>query len=556
RDALGLSRNTVAKYRAWAEEQSLLTGLLPPLAEIDARLKAAQAPALKQTTSKVEPHRVIVEDLRRRGLECQAIYQRLCDDRRYDGSYSAVWRFVAKLEGQTPEVTVRVEVGPGEESQLDFGYAGRMYDPQQQKVRKAWAFVMTLSHSRHQYVDLVFDQTVSTWTGLHRQAFEFFGGVPKKLKIDNLKAAIVKACFEDPQVQRAYRECAEHYGFLISPCRVATPQHKGKVENGIWTLTTGSRPPDIAAFWVAWDASPNGQKCEVSSILRHHNIFLGPEPFTLTINVSPAGAGIVSASVPANCPDNKYANGATLTLTANPASGNVFVNWTEASGAVLGTTNTLVVTMDADKEITANFVMPTPTPTPTVPSTLIIDLAWERSRESDTFNGGAIGAGVSAGLQLPTYPENVWDQGTWAYWPQRTAVDIRHFKATFTFPVGLDPATTQLKLYYPYYPSDAIPINDNLYVYVNGVHQFTGGTSYNAGRCCGFPTDGWYIPDGVTLTGFQADTNTIDIITEEYANWGGLGYLALRYGATNPNVTPTPTPTLTQTATPSPTATP
>lgn len=244
RDALGLSRNTVAKYRAWAEEQSLLTGPLPSLAEIDARLKAAQSPSSKQTTSKVEGHRVIVEDLRRRGLECQAIYQRLCEDHRYDGSYSAVWRFVAKLEGQTPELTVRVEVGPGEEAQLDFGYAGRMYDPQQQKVRKAWAFVMTLSHSRHQYVDFVFDQTVSTlrqaqgrlWTGLHRQAFDFFGGVPKKLKIDNLKAAIVKACFEDPQVQRAYRECAEHYGFLISPCRVATPQHKGKVENGVHYL--------------------------------------------------------------------------------------------------------------------------------------------------------------------------------------------------------------------------------------------------------------------------------------------------------------------------------
>ncbi len=50
--------------------------------------------------------------------------------------------------------------------------------------------------------------------------------------VDNLKAAIVKACFDDPVVQQAYRECAEHYGFLIAPCRPATPQHKGKVEQG------------------------------------------------------------------------------------------------------------------------------------------------------------------------------------------------------------------------------------------------------------------------------------------------------------------------------------
>src|SRR6266511_3789941 len=47
-----------------------------------------------------------------------------------------------------------------------------------------------------------------------------------------LKAAITKACWDDPQVQQAYRECAEHYGFLIAPCRPRTPEHKGKVEQG------------------------------------------------------------------------------------------------------------------------------------------------------------------------------------------------------------------------------------------------------------------------------------------------------------------------------------
>ena len=50
--------------------------------------------------------------------------------------------------------------------------------------------------------------------------------------LDNLKAAIVHAALYDPVVQRAYRECAEHYGLLISPCRPRTPEHKGKVEQG------------------------------------------------------------------------------------------------------------------------------------------------------------------------------------------------------------------------------------------------------------------------------------------------------------------------------------
>lgn len=50
--------------------------------------------------------------------------------------------------------------------------------------------------------------------------------------IGNLKAAIIRSCWDDPQVQQSYRECAEHYGFLIAPCRPGTPEHKGKVEKG------------------------------------------------------------------------------------------------------------------------------------------------------------------------------------------------------------------------------------------------------------------------------------------------------------------------------------
>ncbi len=89
------------------------------------------------------------------------------------------------------------------------------------------------SHSRHQYVELVQDQTVATWLALHRNAFAFLGGVPRKIVLDNLKAGIIKASVTDPEVQRAYRECAEHYGFIISPCVARTPEHKGKVERGV-----------------------------------------------------------------------------------------------------------------------------------------------------------------------------------------------------------------------------------------------------------------------------------------------------------------------------------
>ena len=97
---------------------------------------------------------------------------------------------------------------------------------------------MTLSWSRHQYVEFVTNQKLETWLRCHRRAFQFFGGIPRRLVVDNLKAAITKACFEEPQAQLAYRECAEHYGFLIAPCRPYTPQHKGKVERSVGYVKT------------------------------------------------------------------------------------------------------------------------------------------------------------------------------------------------------------------------------------------------------------------------------------------------------------------------------
>lgn len=229
---LQVNRRTVKKYREWAAEQGVLEGELPPLAELQALLaKTMPETPPPQNVSTVENYRAVVEKLVDEKVESMAIYQRL-QEKGFRGSYMAVYRFVQHLKGQPMRATVRVERQPGEEAQVDFGYAGWLLDPTSGKVRRAWAFVMTLAWSRHQYVEFVWDQKVESWLLCHRHAFEYFGGVPERVVIDNLKAAIVKAIQDEPTVQASYQECALHYGFRIAPCRVRTPQHKGKVEQG------------------------------------------------------------------------------------------------------------------------------------------------------------------------------------------------------------------------------------------------------------------------------------------------------------------------------------
>jgi len=228
------NRRTVARYRRWAEEHGVLEGPLLSARALEERL-AATWPAMPppQQRSSVEAYRAEIAAWRARGLEVAAIQTRLEETHGHPVSYSAVWRLVRGLEPpRAPAVCVRVEVPPGSEGQVDFGYAGRTVDPASGALRKTWVFVLVLSWSRHLYAELVFDQRVETWLLCHRHAFAAFGGVPARIVLDNLKAAILRASVSDPGVQRAYRECALHYGFWIDPNPPRTPRLKGKVEQG------------------------------------------------------------------------------------------------------------------------------------------------------------------------------------------------------------------------------------------------------------------------------------------------------------------------------------
>ena len=230
---LRLSRPTVHKYRQMAAgEGHLEEGReLPENAELSCELGPAPRPPRAPST--LEGYRDVVQSFVDQGLEMSAMFQRLREDHGYRGSYSSVRRFVHRLEEQEPEAYTRVHCAPGEEMQVDFGSVGPIYDPQRHQPRKAYAFVATLSYSRHPYAEIVFDQKVPTWIGLHKRALAFFGGVPQRVVLDNLKSAVTQALAFDPLLGEAYRRLAQHYGFLISPNRPATPRHKGKVENGV-----------------------------------------------------------------------------------------------------------------------------------------------------------------------------------------------------------------------------------------------------------------------------------------------------------------------------------
>lgn len=230
---LGISRVTVRKYRQVAEAGGYLAQRERVPSHGDLAEQLGPAPRPPQNVSTVEPYREVVERLLDAGVEMTAILARLREQHGYQGSYSSVQRFVHHLRPPTVRPVVRVETAPGEEAQIDFGTLGPLVDARTGERRTAYAFVLTLGYSRHQYAEIVFDQKVGTWLACHQRAFAAFGGVPRRLVPDNLKAAVLVAALHDPVLGEPYRRLAQHYGCLIRPTRPRTPQHKGKVESGV-----------------------------------------------------------------------------------------------------------------------------------------------------------------------------------------------------------------------------------------------------------------------------------------------------------------------------------
>jgi len=98
------------------------------------------------------------------------------------------------------------------------------------EVREAQIFVAVLGASSFTYAQATWTQAVPDWIDAHVRTFAAIGGVPHLLVPDNTKAAVIRACYYDPQVNRTYAEMAAHYDTAILPARPRKPRDKAKVE--------------------------------------------------------------------------------------------------------------------------------------------------------------------------------------------------------------------------------------------------------------------------------------------------------------------------------------
>ncbi len=135
-----------------------------------------------------------------------------------------------KGPGQEPEMRFHYE--PGVWMMSDF--SGKTLPLQTRDGHKmVEILVCVLPCSGLIFATAVADQTLASWTGAHRAAFEYYGGVASRLVCDNLRSAVTKWSEGDAVLNKTFADFARCYGIAVLPARRVKPRDKGAVESSV-----------------------------------------------------------------------------------------------------------------------------------------------------------------------------------------------------------------------------------------------------------------------------------------------------------------------------------
>lgn len=166
-----------------------------------------------------------------RPAQARQVYEILCREHGYPGSYKSVVRHLARHYG-APAVRAlrRVETPPGVQAQHDWFEATATIGCERISLP---VLVGTLSHSRARFVWVSRTADQLAWHTGHLELFRRYGGVPLRVRIDNLKTGVSSGAGSAAVLNRSYQTFARELGFEIDPCRPRKGQDKGKVERSV-----------------------------------------------------------------------------------------------------------------------------------------------------------------------------------------------------------------------------------------------------------------------------------------------------------------------------------
>jgi transposase len=218
---LGVARSTIQDYLDRAKAAGLSWPLPDELSDevLEERLfaRAGSKPGLRR---RAEPDwAALAREMKRPGVNLMVLWEEHRESHSDGYGYSRFCELYRDFEHRLAP-TMRQHHVAGDKLFVD--YSGKridIVDPITGEVRTAEIFVAVLGASNYTYAEASWTQGLADWIGAHVRLFRFCGGLPRLVIPDNLKSAVNKASFYDPEVNRTYGAMAAHYGVGIVPAR-------------------------------------------------------------------------------------------------------------------------------------------------------------------------------------------------------------------------------------------------------------------------------------------------------------------------------------------------
>lgn len=166
-------------------------------------------------------------------LAASRLYE-MVRERGYPGRPDHFRHLVADLElrpRKVPEAYLRLRGIAGEDAQVDWGHFGKITVGRAE--HQLLAFVMVLSWSRMIFLRFYLGGKMENFLRGHQDAFDFFGGVPRRLLYDNLKSAVLERVGDAIRFHPTLLDFAAHYRYEPRPVAPYRGNEKGRVERAI-----------------------------------------------------------------------------------------------------------------------------------------------------------------------------------------------------------------------------------------------------------------------------------------------------------------------------------
>jgi len=200
----------------------------------------AQQPPIRQVASRAKQldpfhDRIAAILAKDPGLSAVRILEKISkpegDSPGYQGGITQLRIYLRSLRTSKRRVYQDVHYEPGEAMQVDWGDVGSIRIGT--ATRKISVFVAVLCYSKMIYIEFTLSQKKSEFYRSIVHALEFFGGTPKKIVFDNLKAAVISGSGRSAVLHPEFAGLCGHYYLEAVPCEARDPESKGLVENTV-----------------------------------------------------------------------------------------------------------------------------------------------------------------------------------------------------------------------------------------------------------------------------------------------------------------------------------